>query len=311
MLLGSLIVFFSSCVSLKEFNETKDKLTTENEQLKQSKMELEAANAELTSRVEQLNARNKELQEQLEETLYDLNLRKQSNTALQKDVEDLQKQLDVLHSGSSAEIEKLMAELQQTQGDLNAREDKLREAERELEERNAKLIELQNVLAQKDQAVQDLKKKVMDALVGFNNQGLTVHEKNGKVYVSLEEKLLFKTGQWDVDPKGQQALKELSNVLAQNPDINIMVEGHTDDVPMHGSGSVKDNWDLSVMRATAVTKILTQNQQIDPKRIIAAGRSEYLPLSSDKTPEGRQMNRRTEIILTPNLDELLEILEIN
>jgi chemotaxis protein MotB len=131
------------------------------------------------------------------------------------------------------------------------------------------------------------------------------------VYVSLEEKLLFKTGQWDVDPKGQQALKELSNVLAQNPDINIMVEGHTDDVPMHGSGSVKDNWDLSVMRATAVTKILTQNQQIDPKRIIAAGRSEYLPLSSDKTPEGRQMNRRTEIILTPNLDELLEILEIN
>lgn len=311
MLLGSLIVFFTSCVSLKEFNETKDKLTTENEQLKQSKMELEAANAELTSRVEQLNARNKELQEQLEETLYDLNLRKQSNSALQKDVEDLQKQLEVLHSGSSAEIEKLMAELQQTQGDLNAREDKLREAERELEERNAKLIELQNVLAQKDQAVQDLKKKVMDALVGFNNQGLTVHEKNGKVYVSLEEKLLFKTGQWDVDPKGQQALKELSNVLAQNPDINIMVEGHTDDVPMHGSGSVKDNWDLSVMRATAVTKILTQNQQIDPKRIIAAGRSEYLPLSPDKTPEGRQMNRRTEIILTPNLDELLEILEIN
>jgi len=106
-------------------------------------------------------------------------------------------------------------------------------------------------------------------------------------------------------------LKELSNVLAQNTDINIMVEGHTDDVPMHGSGEVKDNWDLSAMRATAVTKILTQNDQIDPKRIIAAGRSEYLPLSLDKTPEGRQMNRRTEIILTPNLDELLEIINMN
>jgi chemotaxis protein MotB len=201
MLLGSLIVFFSSCVSLKEFNETKDKLTTENEQLKQSKMELEAANAELTSRVEQLNARNKELQEQLEETLYDLNLRKQSNTALQKDVEDLQKQLDVLHSGSSAEIEKLMAELQQTQGDLNAREDKLREAERELEERNAKLIELQNVLAQKDQAVQDLKKKVMDALVGFNNQGLTVHEKTGRCMFRWRKSCCLKPGSGMLTPK--------------------------------------------------------------------------------------------------------------
>jgi len=122
---------------------------------------------------------------------------------------------------------------------------------------------------------------------------------------------LFKTGKWDVDPNGQKAIRELSNVLAQNPDINIMVEGHTDDVPMRGSGDVKDNWDLSVMRATAVTKILTQNSQIDPNRIISAGRSEYLPLSSDKTPEGRQMNRRTEIILTPNLDELLKIIEVN
>lgn len=311
LLFGGLIVFFSSCVSLKEFNETKDRLTAENEQLQRNKMELEAANAEFKSRVEQLNTRNKELQSQLEEVLYNLNVQKQNNSALQKNVDDLQKQMEALNSGSSAEIEKLLAELQRARGDLNAREDKLREAERELEERNAKLIELQNVLAQKEQAVQDLKKKVMDALVGFNNNGLTVHEKNGKVYVSLDEKLLFKTGQWDVDPKGQQALKELSNVLAQNPDINIMVEGHTDDVPMHGSGAVKDNWDLSVMRATAVTKILTQNSQIDPKRIIAAGRSEYLPLSPDKTAEGRQMNRRTEIILTPNLDELLEIIEMN
>ncbi|MCG6188157.1 OmpA family protein [Maribellus maritimus] len=311
LLLGSLIIFISSCVSLKEFNETKDRLTTENEQLKRNKMDLEAANAELKSRVEQLNSQNKELRSQLEEALYDLNVQKQSNSALQKDVDDLQKQMEALNSGSSAEIEKLLAELQEARGDLNSREDKLRAAEKELEERNAKLIELQNILAQQEQAVQDLKKKVMDALVGFNNNGLTVHEKNGKVYVSLEEKLLFKTGQWDVDPKGQQALKELSNVLAQNPDINIMVEGHTDDVPMHGSGAVKDNWDLSVMRATAVTKILTQNKQIDPKRIIAAGRSEYLPLLADKTTEGRQMNRRTEIILTPNLDELLEIIDMN
>jgi chemotaxis protein MotB len=138
-----------------------------------------------------------------------------------------------------------------------------------------------------------------------------VHEKNGKVYVSLEEKLLFETGQWQVDPRGQEAIRQLSNVLAENTDINIMVEGHTDNVPMRGSGAVKDNWDLSVMRATAVTKILTQNEAIDPARIIAAGRSKYIPLEENETAEGRQMNRRTEIILTPKIDELLKIIEMN
>jgi chemotaxis protein MotB len=114
-----------------------------------------------------------------------------------------------------------------------------------------------------------------------------------------------------VDPNGQKALKELGKVLAQNKDISIMVEGHTDDVPMHGLGDVKDNWDLSVMRATAVTKILTENKQIDPVRIVASGRSEFLPLSTEKTAEGRQLNRRTEIILTPKLDELLKLIEVN
>ncbi len=310
-LLVALVVILSSCVSMKHFNDVKDKLNAENEQLKQDKMGLEATNTELKSRVEQLMAQNKELRSQLEDALYSANVQKQNNSTLQKEIDDLQRQLEAANSGSSAEISKLLNELKNTQGDLNAREDKLRAAEKELEERNAKLIELQNILAQKDQAVKDLKKKVMDALVGFNNNGLTVHEKNGKVYVSLEEKLLFKTGQWNVNPQGQQAIQQLGQVLAKNPDINIMVEGHTDNVPMHGSGEVKDNWDLSVMRATAVVKILTQNKQIDPKRIIAAGRSEYLPLETNETAEGRQMNRRTEIILTPNIDELLKIIEVN
>ncbi len=236
---------------------------------------------------------------------------KQKAAALDKEIADLQHQMGILNSGSSAEIEKLLSDLQTAQNNLNVREDKLREAEKELKNNNARLIELQNVLAQKDQAVKDLKNKVMNALTGFNNNGLTVHEKNGKVYVSLDEKLLFKTGKWNVDPNGQKALKELGFVLAQNPDISVMVEGHTDDVPMRGLGDVKDNWDLSVMRATAVTKILTENPQIDPVRIIAAGRSEYLPLSPDKTSESRQMNRRTEIILTPKIDELLRLIEVN
>jgi chemotaxis protein MotB len=305
---------FSSCVSTKQFTDVQDKLknaTQENEVLKQSNRRLETANRELESANRQLTEKNKDLNAQLEEALYNLNAQKQKYAGLEIDMQNLNRQLDILKTGSSSEIELLMEELQAARRDLNLREDRLREAEKELEDRNARLIELQEVLAQKDKAVKDLRKKVMRALTGFTDNGLTVHEKNGKVYVSMDEKLLFKTGQWDVDPNGQRALRDLSKLLAENPDINIMVEGHTDDVPMHGSGEVKDNWDLSAMRATAVTKILTQNQQLDPERIIAAGRSEYVPLVSEKTPEARQMNRRTEIILTPKLDELLEILESN
>ena len=314
ILLLSLLIVSSSCVSTRQFKEVQGRLknyASENEQLKRTKMEMEAANIELASKNEQLTAQNKELSSQLEESLYGLNIEKQNVSALEKERADLQRQMEIMNSGSSSEIEKLLDELQIARNDLNNREDKLRGAEQELDDRNAKLIELQNILAQKDQAVKDLKNKVMEALVGFNNNGLTIHEKNGKVYVSLDEKLLFKTGKWDVDPNGQKAIRELSNVLAQNSDINIMVEGHTDDVPMHGSGDIKDNWDLSVMRSTAVTKILTQNKQIDPKRIISAGRSEYLPLSPDKIAVARQMNRRTEIILTPKLDELLKLIELN
>jgi chemotaxis protein MotB len=308
------ILMFSSCVSMKQFTDVQDKLkrtTQENEVLKQSNMRLETANREFESANRQLTERNKDLNAQLEEAIYNLNAQKQKYAGLEIDMQNLNRQLDILKTGSTSEIELLMEELQATRRDLNLREDRLREAEKELEDRNARLIELQEVLALKEQAVKDLRDKVMRALVGFTDDGLTVHEKNGKVYVSMDEKLLFKTGRWDVDPNGQRALRDLSKLLAENPDINIMVEGHTDDVPMRGSGEVKDNWDLSVMRATAVTKILTQNQQLDPERIIAAGRSEYVPLVPEKTPEARQMNRRTEIILTPKLDELLEILESN
>ncbi len=308
------ILLLSSCVSMKQFNETREKaetLTRNNEQLKSEIITLEAANKELKSTNEQLREKNENLSSRLEEALYELNIRKQNAEALKKQQDRLSEQLDVLKSGSSTEIEMLLEELQETRRDLNQREDRLREAELELEERNEKLIELQQILAQKEQAVKELKNKVVEALTGFTNNGLTVHEKNGKVYVSMEEKLLFQTGKWEVDPQGRQAIMDLSQVLADNTNINIMVEGHTDNVPMRGSGEVKDNWDLSVMRATAVTKILTQNEAIDPSRIIAAGRSKYVPLTSNETPEGRQMNRRTEIILTPKLDELLKIIEMN
>jgi chemotaxis protein MotB len=316
IILSILIIMISSesCVSLKKFNETSDKLNSvmrENQDLRQANNMLEINNTEFEDINKRLSEKNRELAGQVEECLYNLNLQKQKNDALSAQQERFIKEMDMLKTGSTSEIEMLLEELQNARNNLNLREDLLREAEKELAERNSRLIELQNILEQKDQAVKELKNRVINALTGFNNKGLTVHEKNGKVYVSMEEKLLFKTGKWDVDPNGIKALNEISSLLAENTDINIMVEGHTDDVPMRGSGDVKDNWDLSVMRATAVTKILTANKQIDPKRIIASGRSEFVPLSTEKTPEARQMNRRTEIILTPKLDELLKIIEMN
>lgn len=305
---------FSSCVSSKKFKGVSENLNqaqTENNELRKNKTELEIANKELFAKNSQLEQNLATTQKQLEEAKYSVSVLRQQTSGLEKEIEKINNQMDALKSGSSAEIEKLLTQLNLTRTDLNQREDKLRAAEKELEARNKRLVELQEILTQKDEAVKALKSKVMSALTGFTNNGLTVHEKNGKVYVSLDEKLMFKTGKWEVDPNGQKALKELGNVLAQNPDINIMVEGHTDDVPMRGSGDVKDNWDLSVMRATAVTKILMQNKLIDPIRIVAAGRSEFLPLSEEKTAAARQQNRRTEIILTPKIDELLRLIENN
>lgn len=174
-----------------------------------------------------------------------------------------------------------------------------------------KVDELQKILDRKDSTVNALKATVTDALVGFNNNGLTVEMRNGKVYVSLDESLLFASGSTKIDSKGADAIKKLAKVLEQNTDINVMVEGHTDDVAMRGSGEIKDNWDLSVMRATSVTKLLVSSATIDPKRITASGHGEFLPLVNAKTPEARKKNRRTEIILTPKLDELFKVLENN
>ncbi|MBN1819590.1 MAG: OmpA family protein [Prolixibacteraceae bacterium] len=306
----TLILGLSSCVTT-ELTQKLSESEMENKNLKQENMDLKVQNTELKAEIDRVKKANQDLAGQNNE----LKSRMESNTRqlenIRSENEEFKKQIDALSSGSSSEIRNLLEELQSAREQLNVREDRLKAAEDELESRNAKLVELENILNQKDQAVKELKNKVANALTGFNNNGLTVYEKNGKVYVSLEERLLFKTGEWDVDPNGQKAIKNLAEVLAQNPDINIMVEGHTDNVPMHGSGDVKDNWDLSVMRATAVTKILTQNKMVDPSRIISAGRSEYVPIEQGDSPESRQKNRRTEIILTPKLDELLKIIEMN
>lgn len=310
----SLIVLVTGCVSSKKFNELTGNYQESQKTvrlLKDQNQDLNARNTEFQSKLDKLQKDYQDLTSRFDDISTQLENAKRNNQEISEQNSELEEQLKSLKSGSTKEIAALMDKLEQAQTDLQKREEILKKAQDELEKRSIRLEELQTALKQKDDAVKQLRQKVMDALVGFSDKGLTVHEKNGKVYVSLEEKLLFKTGQWDVDPKGQQALAKLSDLLAQNPDINIMVEGHTDDVPMRGSGEVKDNWDLSVMRATAVTRILLKNKAIDPKRIIAAGRGEFFPIDDAKTPEARQKNRRTEIILTPRLDEIFKILETN
>jgi len=253
--------------------------------------------------------------------------------------ERLLDQMGKLRDGNAADTRKLTKELHKVREDLQVREDELRELElamakkegslegmnrelekskKELEDKRVQLMarsmrinELESVLARKDSAVVALKNNIANALLGFADQGLTVEQKNGKVYVSLEEQLLFKSGSWVVDAKGKDALNKLGKVLETQPEVGILIEGHTDNVPYKGSGQVKDNWDLSVMRATAIVKILTDGTSINPTQLSASGRSEYSPLDAADTKEAKAKNRRTEIIITPKLDELFKILEQN
>ncbi len=239
--------------------------------------------------------------------------------------EQLLNKYNRLLEGNLADTKKISGELQMTQEQLLKKQDELKQLEAqlnaqkknlddltvELQKREARVAELEGILKRKDDASNELKKKLSDALFGFEGKGLTITQKNGKVYVSMDESLLFASGSTTVESKGVEALKKVAKVLEQNSDINILIEGHTDDVPMVGKGDIKDNWDLSVMRATSIVKIITKNSSVDPKRLTAAGRGEYFPIDPAKTGDARKKNRRTEIILTPKLDELFKVLETN
>ena len=183
----------------------------------------------------------------------------------------------------------------------------LTKSQQELADQQQRLEHLQALMDQQKKATQEIRKKMAEALVGFNSNELTVSIKNGKVYVSLQENLLFPSGSAVVNPKGKEALGKLADVLNMNPDITVDIEGHTDSIPIRGR--YKDNWDLSTARANSIVRILTGDYHVDPVRVIASGHSQYDPVQSNSTPEGRALNRRTEIILSPKLDELYRLLE--
>lgn len=179
---------------------------------------------------------------------------------------------------------------------------------KELEEREQTINELQDMIASQQRRVQEILGSVKDALLGFSNDELTISEKDGKIYIAMSDKLLFSSGSAKVDKRGEQALAQLAEVLNKQTDIDIAIEGHTDSKPIH-TAQFSDNWDLSVIRATSVVRILTQKYNVNPLQIQPSGRGEFMPVADNESAEGRAKNRRTEIIIAPKLDKLYQILQ--
>ncbi|MFT7102015.1 MAG: chemotaxis protein MotB [Bacteroidia bacterium] len=335
-------ILLSSCVAERRFQDevsARAKAEEERARLKSENIDVNALNADLEDQMKNYDRQLEHLRKDTAVMSTSLNRLTTNYDKLNDTYERLLEQMGKLREGNAEDTKTLTRELQSARKDIQLREDELHKLELalanregnldamgseldkskaaledkrlQLMARSKRINDLESVLARKDSAVLSLKNNIVNALLGFADQGLTVEQKNGKVYVSLEEQLLFKSGSWVVDTKGQDALKKLGKVLETQSDVSILIEGHTDNVPYKGSGAIEDNWDLSVKRATAIVKILTANSSIDPKQLSAAGRSEYSPLNTEDTKEAKAENRRTEIIITPKLNELFKILESN
>lgn len=264
----SAALFFSSCVA-------KSKLLSAQDAIRQLQMD----SAQMSSRINNLEQNVNRLQD--------------NYAQLEKTRMTLQQQLDATRREASNR-------LQDASSKLNLNQQQIADQQRRLEQ-------LQALIDQQRKNTQELRSKINNALVGFNSNELTVSIKNGKVYVSLQENLLFPSGSAVVNPKGREALGKLAEVLNVNPDINVNIEGHTDSIPIRGKYT--DNWDLSTARSTAIVRILTDTYKVDPTRVTASGRSRFEPVDLNSTAQGRARNRRTEIILEPRLNELMQLIQ--
>lgn len=303
----------TSCVSKKIYNDLENKYTDlkkENRSLADEVDELHKANAEfdsvnksLTAELARLKADRDKLQADCTATSNNLKALQESYAALEKNSND------ALETNMNKNRE-LLAQLEAKEKAMAAEQDRLNKLRDELAASTKRLNELESMIAAKDAAMKKLKDTLSKALNAFEGKGLTVEMKNGKVYVSMENKLLFQTGSWAVGSEGRKAVVEVGKVLAQNPDITVLIEGHTDNDKILGSigGGIESNWDLSTKRATAIVNILGENAGIQKKNLTAAGRGEFAPIMSNDTPEGKAKNRRIEIILTPKLDEISKML---
>jgi chemotaxis protein MotB len=324
----SVILSIYSCVPQRQMQEEQVKRKNCEAELATSKTSIESCQAKLKETSRSLDDNQRMVAGLMKDTSI-LGVSYRATTSRYDKLnlinEELLKKYNQLLEGNRNDTKKINGELQITQEQVLKKQDELKHLETELnsqkkeldllnselKKREARVNELEAILKSKDEAVNNLKKTLSDALLGFEGKGLTITQKNGKVYVSMDESLLFASGSTSVEAKGVEALKKVAKVLELNEDINVLIEGHTDDVPMVGKGEIKDNWDLSVMRATSIVKIITKNSKVDPRRLTAAGRGEYVPLDTAKSVEARKKNRRTEIILTPKLDELFKVLNTN
>ncbi|SEA15646.1 chemotaxis protein MotB [Flavobacterium gillisiae] len=307
--LGLLIVALStSCVSKKIYNDLENKFTDlkkENRTLADENSDLLQAKNQLELDRDALNTELSKVKSERDKWLADYG-------ALSNKMDVMQESYKALEKNSNEALQINMSKNRDLLSQLDAKGKALAIEQERLSKSAQRLQELESLIAAKEATMKKLKETLSNALNSFEGKGLTVEQKNGKVYVSMENKLLFNSGSWAVGSEGKKAVVELGKVLGDNPDISVLIEGHTDDDRFSASGPIADNWDLSTKRATAIVAILSENKNINKQNLTAAGRGEFSPLASNASAEGKAKNRRIEIILTPRLDEIAEMLnEIN
>ncbi|WP_242092115.1 OmpA/MotB family protein [Aestuariivivens sediminicola] len=308
------IAIVSSCVSPKIYKDLEAKyenLKKENRKLSDENELLKRGKNAVENELKQLKVAYDEAVAQRDQLQADYSATKANYEALKNSYDALEKNSSAAIAANSQKNRELLAQLEAKEQALAAENARLEKLKRELEDRSNRVAELESVIAAKDAAMSALKDAISRALTDFEGKGLTVEQRDGKVYVSMENKLLFESGSWAVGSEGRRAVMQLGSVLGDNPDIAVLIEGHTDNVPYQGSGQLKGNWDLSTKRATAIVNILRENNNINPENLTAAGRGEHAPIATNDTPEGRAKNRRIEVILTPKLDELSRLLNEN
>jgi len=307
-----LIALSSSCVSKKVFNELETKfadLKKENrktldlyDSISKSKSKLDIDYSTLKKDYEKTKAERDKLA--IDFAAADKNLK-----TLQASYNALEKNSDESLKENMAKNRELLAQLEAKEKALAAEKERLNKLSADLKKGTDRVNELENIMAAKEAAMKKLKDALSKSLKAFEGKGLTVNQRDGKVYVSMENKLLFESGSWAVGSEGKKAVVLVASVLAQNPDISVLIEGHTDNDKFAGAvGQIENNWDLSTKRATAIVNILSENKGVKKDNLTAAGRGEFAPLMSNDTPEGKAKNRRIEIILTPKLDEISKML---
>lgn len=317
-LLASLIIGISSCAPIYKCGEEKPAgsisgsnrliaVVEERDDLCETVKIKEEENEYLVKRNQELGFENDSLVTVNKELNGDLADLQEDYDELYSDHEDLKEE----HRDLGERFSELMTD-KLNQGYLyderiKEKERRLALKEKELEKRERRIKELEDIIARQDSIAKRLNRLLREALLGFEADELSIEIKDGKVYVSMSDKLMFASGKAEVQDKGKEALEVLARVLKKNPEFEILVEGHTDNVPISTS-KFKDNWDLSVARATSMVRLLENEHGLNPDRLTASGRGEHEPKASNDTPQGRAKNRRTEIILSPNLDAIMEYL---